>query len=171
MRFVTLLCCFLVASVASARDFKLGVVDMQKLFNSYPGTQAAKNKLSDLQDSKKADLTESAKAIKRLEQELSSSGSVLSAKEKERKKKEYADKLQAFNAQQEEVQKELMDKETEMTQDIVDRLKTLVAGVAKDAGVDLVLDSDKVVYTKDAVDLTDSVMKDFKDSSKDDSSK
>jgi Skp family chaperone for outer membrane proteins len=51
----------------------------------------------------------------------------------------------------------------------------IVAGVAKDNGVDLVLDTDKTVYVSGGTDLTDAVLKSFKkvdvDSSNDSDSK
>jgi len=161
MRWIALLCCFLAASVVSARDFKIAVVDMQKLFNSYPGTQKAKDKLKGLEKKKMADLQDTAQELKDLEKELSDS-SVLSEKERKRKEKEFRDKKEAFDQDQADAQKELMNQESTMTQDIVDKIKTIVAGVAKDQGVDLVLDQDKTVYAKDAVDLTEDILKSFK---------
>jgi len=170
MRWIALLCCFLAASLASAKDMKIGIVDMQKLFNGYPGTQKAKDKLSALEKKKKDDLSDEAQELKDLEKQLGDS-SVLSDKQKEKKTAEYKTKLAAFSQDQEQAQKELMAKETDMTQTIIGEIKDVVAAVAKDKGVDLVLDQDKTVYAKDAVDLTDEVSKHFKGSDKDDDSK
>ena len=154
---------FLAASLVSAKDFKLAVVDMQKLFNSYPGTQKAKDKLKDMEKKKLQDLKETAQDLSDLEKELTDSSSVLSQKQRLRKQKEYQEKKAAFDQEQAEAQKDLMTKENDMTQTLVDQLKDIVAGIAKDKGFDLVLDKDKVVYSKDAVDLTDDILKNFKD--------
>lgn len=160
----------MVASVASAADLKIAVVDLQKLFNSYPGTQSAKDKLAKLERKKKDDLSDEAQELKDLEKQLGDS-SVLSDKQKQKKATEYKTKLATFNQDTEQAQKELMAKENDMTQTIIGEIKDIVAAAAKDKGVDLVLDQDKTIYAKDAVDLTDEVLKRFKNVSKGDDSK
>lgn len=161
MRLITLLCCFLVVSVASAKDFRVAVVDMQKLFSDFPGTEKAKKKLGDLEEKKKEDLADSEQELKDLQKDLSDT-SMLSEKQKMKKGKLYGDKLQAYKETTERVQKELMAAESEMTQKIVDQINGIVAGVAKNKDFDLVLDSAKTVYVKDSVDLTKDVLDEFK---------
>ncbi|HUO57658.1 MAG TPA: OmpH family outer membrane protein [bacterium] len=169
MRFIALLCCFLVASLATAADFKIGTVDMQKLFNNYPGTKAAKTKLQAFEKKKSDDLADSAQEIKDLKSELDKSGSVLSDKQKAKKKRELDEKIQAYQQDSAQAEKELMSKQNDMTQAVVDEIKALVANIAKDNGLDMVLDQDKTVYLKNSVDLTDKVLKTFKKDSSDDS--
>jgi Skp family chaperone for outer membrane proteins len=174
MRFITLLCCFLIASVASAKDFRYAVVDMQKLFNDYPGTDKAKDKLSSWEKKKSEDLNESAQEISDLETELGGSSSMLSSAQKKRKLKEHDDKVAAFKQQRDQVQKEVMAKEAEMTQQLVDEIKAIVAGIAKDNNVDVVFDLDKTVYANSPLDLTKAVedkYKKLKDDSDSDSKK
>jgi len=166
MRWLTLICFLFAATTVSAKDLKIGIVDMQKLFNSYPGTQTAKAKLKKLEQKKMDDLQDSAQELKDLQSSLGSS--LLSDKQKAKKQKEFNDKKTVFEQEQAQAQKELVDRENEMTQNIIGELKDIVAGVAKDKGIDLVLDSDKTVYAKDATDLTDTVLKSFKDSTKND---
>ena len=168
MRFITFLCCFLVVSMASARDFKVAVVDMQKLFNNYPGTDKAKKKLGDLEEKKKEDLADSEQELKDLQKDLSDT-SLLSEKQKLKKGKLYGDKLQAYKQATEEVQKELMAAESEMTQTIVDQINKIVGIVAQGQGVDLVLDSSKTVFVKDSTDLTKEVLDQFKKTADSDS--
>jgi outer membrane protein len=170
MRRIALMCCFLVASVASAKDFKIAVVDMQKLFSSYPGTQKAKDKLVAWEKKKQKDMAPEKQELEDLNADLTNSTSVLSDKQKARKKKEFTEKYQAFQQEVQEFEKEETTKEGEMTQDIVDKIKKIVADVAKSKDVDLVLDQDKTVYAKDSVDLTADVLAAYK-SVKDDDSK
>jgi Skp family chaperone for outer membrane proteins len=135
---------------------------MQKLFNSFPGTDKAKKKLGDLEEKKKEDLADSKQELIDLQKELGGDSSLFTEKQKLKKEKEYNDKLAAYNQATEEVQKELMAEESEMTQNIVDQIKAIVADTAKDKGIDLVLDSDKTVYAKDPVDLTSDVLDSYK---------
>lgn len=156
--------------MVSAKDLKIAVVDMQKLFNSYPGTQKAKDKLADMEKKKRDDLSDQAQELKDLEKDLSDSSSVLSETQRARKTKEYKSKLAAFSQDQDEAQKEVMAKESEMSQTIKGEIKDIVAAVAKDKGIDLVLDQDQTVYAMDAADLTENVLNKFKDMDKADSS-
>lgn len=168
MRWITTFCLALAvsASTVSAKDLKIATVDMQKLFNSYPGTQMAKDKLKKFEKKKYDDLQDSAQELKDIENDLVSSKSLLSDKQRTKKEQDYKEKKALFDQEQARAQKELMDKENEMTQNIIGEIKDIVAGIAKDKGFDLVLDLDKTVYAKDAVDLTDTALKKFKDTAK-----
>ena len=79
-------------------------------------------------------------------------------------------KAQAFQQKQNQIQTDLASKEQDMTLELLEKIKVIVAAVAKSAGVDLVIDADKAVYVKDGVDLTGDVIKNYSksDSSKDD---
>lgn len=167
MRIIALLCCFLMAPLASAKDLKIATVDLARLFKDYPGTHVAQKKFSDMADKKKQDLTEQAEDLQDLKKELTTSSSVYSAKQLRQKKDDYNRKAQAFAQAENQVQQDLAAKEAEMTQEILDKIKALVAKVADDNGVDLVLDSEKTVYVKNGVDLTDPVLKAFKNVSTD----
>lgn len=171
MRWIALLCCFMMASIASANDLKIGTVDMQKLFTNYPGTQKAKDKLATWEKKKQEELAPEKEELQDLQNDLTSSSSVLSEKEKNRKKKEFSEKYAAFQQETQEFEKEAMTRENDLTQSIVTEIKDLVASVAKDKGVDLVLDQDKTYYAKNVVDLTDDVTKRFKAADKGDDSK
>jgi Skp family chaperone for outer membrane proteins len=161
MRFLTLLCCFFVAAASMAKDMKIGTVDLTKLFKEYPGTKNAQKKFNAMATKKQQDLADSLDEIKDLEKELKSSSSVLSTKQRKAKEKEYKEKAQAFQQQQNQITTDLQGKEQEMTSKLLDEIKAIVATVAKNQGVDLVLDAEKTVYAKDSVDLTAEVMKNY----------
>ncbi|HJT25368.1 MAG TPA: OmpH family outer membrane protein [bacterium] len=171
MRWIAMLCCFMLASVVSANDLKIGTVDMQKLFNSYPGTQKAKDKLVAWEKKKQEELAPEKQELEDLQNDLTSSSSVYSAKEKALKKKQFGDKYAAYQQEAQQFEKEEVAKEAEMTQSIVGDIKDIVGSVAKDKGIDLVLDQDKTIYAKNAVDLTAEVSQHFKSADKDDDSK
>jgi len=175
MRFLTLVCCFLLVATASAKDLKVGIVDLKKLFTEYPGTQKAQKKFKTLAEKKQKELSEPEDELTDLQKQLEGSSSVLSSKQRDRKAAEYKKKLQDYAQLKGQMQTELAAKEAEITQTILDEIKVAVADVAKGQDVDLVLDSEKTVYAKGSVDLTDAVLKNFKkmdtDSSEDSNSK
>ncbi len=162
MRFITLLCCFLIASLASAKDFKIATVDLQKLFKEYPGYDKAQKKFKDMAEKKQKDLQESAQDLQELQGEIKNSGSVLSAKQKKQKEAELKQKAHDLDLAESQARTYLASKESEMTQTLLDEIKVIVADVAKDKGADLVLDADKVVYINGGLDLTADILKSFK---------
>jgi outer membrane protein len=162
MRFLILLCCFLLASAVSAKDLKVGLVDLKKLFSEYPGTQQANSKFKKMAEKKQKELSEPEEELTDLQRQLEGSSSVLSAKQRERKATEYKKKLQEYAQLKGQMQNELAAKEAEITQTILDEIKAIVSEVAKSQDVDLVLDSEKTVYAKGGVDLTEAVLKNYK---------
>ena len=171
MRFLTLLCCFLVASTVMAREFTVGTVDLQQLFKAYPGTKVAQKKFNEMAEKKKQDLTDAAGELQDLEKELKDSGSIFTKKELKDKQNELMTKEKAFQDQQNQIQNDLAAQEQEMTQALLGEIKVIVAKVAQNKGIDLVLDSDKTVYAKDSTDLTPDVLKNYKSSDSSDSDK
>jgi len=159
MRFIIMLCCFLVASMAPAKDLRIGTVDLKKLFNSYPGTEKAQTKFKALANKKQKELSDPEDELTDLQKDLQGSGSVLSAKEKKRKIAEYQQKLQEYTQLKGRISNDLANKESEMTQSVLDEIKVIVADVAKDKGVDLVLDGEKTLYVNGGIDLTDAILK------------
>lgn len=165
MRPITLLCCVLAASLVSfaqAKDVKVGTVDLKKIFQEYPGYEPAQAKFKALAEKKQKELSEPEQELGDLQKELESSSSVMSAKEKQKKTAQYKKLLEDYAQQKSQIQNELAAKENDMTMGLLDEIKAVVADVAKEKDIDLVLDSEKTVYVKDGTDLTDPVLKKFK---------
>ncbi len=171
MRKTALVLSLLMLGTVSAKDLKVATVDLQKLFKEYPGTAAAEKKFKTMAMRKERDLRDSADELTDLKKELSKSGSVLSAKQKRQKEDELESKEKALEMQDAQIRNELATKNNEMTQSILDEIKGIVAKLAKDKGVDLVLDSEKTVYVNGGEDLTSEIMKskEFKSSDSDSS--
>jgi outer membrane protein len=161
-RWVVFISCLFSFSLAQAKDLKVGTVDLQKLFTEFPGTKKAQDKFNELAKKKQKDLADFKQELTDLDKDLRKSSSVLT--EKQRKDKQYMlqKKAEDYDRQQNEVLTELKGQENEMTQEILSQIKTVVATVAKEKGVDLVLDGEKAVYVRDGIDLTDSILKSYK---------
>jgi outer membrane protein len=154
-----LLCFFLAASVAQAKDFKIATVDLAKLFNEYPGTKAAQDKFNAIADKKQKDLVGEEEELADLDKDLKKQSSVLTASQKADKEYILKKKLEDYTQEKNQVLAELKDDENTMTQDILTQIKGIITTVAKDKGYDLVLDSEKTIVVNNPVDLTDDVIK------------
>jgi outer membrane protein len=161
MRSIALFVSFFFASSVFAHEFRTAVVDMVKVFNEYPGTLTAKEKLAKWEKGKLDDLNDSQQELSDLNKELTDTAHPLSAKLKAKKQRELDEKYPDYKKRESQVKNEIMDKENAMTQTLVDEIKPVVAAVAKDKDIDLVLDSSKVIYNASQVDLTKDVLDRF----------
>jgi len=161
MRSILALAILLLTVPVLAKDLSVATVDLQKLFKAYPETQKAEARLDALAEKKKKDLMESTQELQDLKKELESSSSLLAAKTKERKEKEFKEKAQKLDLLHQQIQGELQAKNTEMVAQILKEIKELAAAEAKQRGIDLVLDSEKTVYVNGGLDLTADLLKKF----------
>ncbi len=163
MRILTLLCCLLVASTAMAKETKVATAAGQKLFQAYPGVQKAEKKIEAMAQEKNQELKGDADELKALQKELNDKD----VKDKSKKERTFQKKAKAFQAKKNKIQNELDAQKREMLSKASAEIRALITKVAQSAGVDLVLDSDKALYEKAGIDLTDEVLKLYPKDNKD----
>lgn len=162
MRLITFLCCFLIASVAVAKDFKIATVDVSKIVKQYPGYIKAQKQLSAVKDKKQSELIAEKKDLDDLAMEIERTKSVIPKKELKEKEYLYNKKHDDLVEHQNQAENDLATEQTQMLTKIVDEVKAIVNKTAQEKGVDLVLDSQSALYAKDAIDLTDDILKQYK---------
>jgi outer membrane protein len=167
MRFLTMLFCFLIASAAVAKDLKIASVDLQKAVTEYPAYKSDQKKLATLKDEKTSELVEEKRDLDRILQDIEKSKSVMSQEELKKKEDLYRKKGQELQDEQAQDESELANKQSLMLHAILGEVKDIVEKIAKDKGVDVVLDSQSVLYMRDELDLTDDVLKSYKNISSD----
>ncbi|HTC21796.1 MAG TPA: OmpH family outer membrane protein [bacterium] len=161
MRFWVLICWLLAASAVAAGNLRVATVDMKTLFKEYPGTPEAQKKFEAQAREKKEDLEDSQQDLADLQDELNDPKSPMSRKERERKESEFAKESQDYQNEEKHIQLELDDQEKEMTRMLMDQIKHIVAQVAKNEDIDLILDSDDAVHIKDGTNLTEEILRAF----------
>ena len=164
---------------AQAADTKIGYVDMNKIFSSYYKTELAKKRIDEAQGLAQKDLQDlvdvfnkNLDAIRKLNEELGKPE--LSKDAKEKKSKERDEKAEESKRQEKEIVelrsrklKDLQDQAGRMRAGIVDEIRKLVADKVKSDQYDLVLDKsglssngvEVVLYSKDAADFSDDIIK------------
>jgi|GEM_PF-5823534 len=162
MRFWSiLLTAFFVASPCLSADFKVATVNISSLLAVYPEAKAAHVSLQKDVEKKEQVLVQLSKEITVLSKELKNDD-VLTGKQKKEKAMLLKKKTEEFQTLRQNATDELGKMETEAGLVVFNKLKALIATVAKEDGFDLVLDTDQTVYAKDAVDITEKVKKRFK---------
>jgi len=177
----SLVAAFVIAagSLAQASDTKIGTVDMNKIFGSYYKTEQAKKRIDEAQGVAQKELQDLVDVfnknlgeIRKLNEDLSKAE--LSKEAKDKKTKERDDKAEESKRQEKEIVelrqrrlKDLQDQAGRMRAGIVEEIRKLINDKVKAEQYDLVLDKsglssngvEIVLYSKDAADFSDDIIK------------
>ena len=155
------------AATKKRRSFRVGVIDPQAVIeNSKAGSRA----LATLKEHAKAReslLKNDQKELEELQTELKNGESTLGKEELKQKQQRFGKKLQDFQKRGQEFQVELNQKQKELVQEYMKKIQTATSIVAKRHGFDVVIDKGSettlkiVLYSRDGLDLTKEVTKEF----------
>ena len=145
-------------SIVNAQDFKLGVINTQKVVENYNKAIEADTELKTLQDRLAGRLKKLEDEIVTMEERLTKQelfldeDAVRSAKaDIVRKQDEYRQKLQVG-------QESLMEKQKELLEPILEEVKDLIIQIGKQEKYSLILDKQAAMFVEPKYDLTDSLI-------------
>ncbi len=132
--------------VAYAEGLKIGYVDIEKVFNQYSGTKTAKEKLKkDVEKEQKA-LEQEKDAIKKELDELDKKSSIMDKKQLSAKKDELQKKAEQLQMKTLDVQQKLLTKEKELTSNIIDEIRAIIARIGKEKKFDYIFEKTMLLY-------------------------
>lgn len=166
----------LLFALPALAESKLGVVDLQKVLTTTNAGKAARKKFEDLQKSKQGVLEKKEKDLQSQEKELMAQRQQIEkeaqasggnpSEELKARFAAFQEKARKFEQQMMELEKKRRDtleelgrKEAELLKPIEQTIKTKVDAIAKERGLDLVLDKRFAIYASDATDLTAEVIR------------
>ena len=145
-------------SIVNAQDFKLGVLNTQKVVENYDKAIEADTELKTLQDRLAGRLKKLEDEIVTMEERLTKQelfldeDAVRSAKaDIVRKQDEYRQKLKVG-------QESLMEKQKELLEPILQEVKDLIIQIGKQEKYSLILDKQAAMFVEPKYDLTDSLI-------------
>lgn len=146
---------------AHAADIKIGTVNFQKALNEVEQGKKAKSALKAEFDAKQKKLQVQEDELKKMQAEFEKQKAVLSQDALIAKQKTFQEKYAELQKNFAGYRDELMGRESKMTGQILQNLKTVVADLGQKGGFSLVMESsaDTVLYVQSKEDLTDSVIK------------
>ncbi len=147
---------------AAAGNVRIGIVDMPRLFAEYPGTRAAQVRYEAVARERERRLAEDEKGYRAKKAEHDRRKATLDAAARKSAERELARQAREIEKRKEDYLAEMRDREERMSRDLVEEIRTLVAKAAGKRKLDLVLDKEKAVYVRDAVDLTPEILDSFK---------
>ena len=161
-KFIAVICAtFFMSSIASAADLKIGFVDLQKaLTHTKMGAKAQKDfeaEVKGLQEKVEAKKGEYDKALADYNKQKES----LNTKARQEKEEAVATLEKEWKRLVGDSQEQIRRKNNQVVGDFAQKLRAVVQAVGKEEGFSAVYDKNMAIYTADALDVTDKVVKKF----------
>jgi outer membrane protein len=142
-------------------DTKVAYVDLQRALTEIDEGKAARAALKEEFDQKQKMLDDRKGEFEKMRGDFEKQSSLMSddaRKEKQGEIERKGNELQGFFMQQ---QKELSDREREMTRGIFEKMSGIVHEIAEAEGVSLVVQSEALVYAAPSLDLTNELVRKY----------
>jgi outer membrane protein len=155
------------ASVQAAEAFKMGVVDPQSVLEKSKAGKKALDGLKEYVSTRQKLLARDEEDLRNYEKQLKDQAAKLSDNEKKDKETQFRAKIQDYQKRAQEFNQELQGKQKELVDDYMKKISVATQTVAEKGGFSLVVDKGSeqtvkiVIYSKDTIDLTDQVIKEF----------
>ena len=152
---------------ATAAEFKMGVIDPQAVLEKSKAGKKALDGLKEYVSTRQKLLSMDDEELRNTEKTLKEAGAKLSEGEKKEKEAQFRSKIQDYQKRAQEFNQELQGKQKELVDDYMKRIASATQTVAEKGGFSIVVDKGSeqtiriVIYSKDAIDLTDQVIKEF----------
>lgn len=147
------------APAAAAASMRFAVLDTRHvILNSEEGLRIQAN-LRKLSEAKQAELAKADKDLgeeqERLKQEEKKNGSSAAL---DKRKNEWRQKVAGLQQAQLDFQRDMLQKENELTKPMIQKIGTIVKNIAQQEAFDLVVDKNAVVFYKNELDITERVL-------------
>lgn len=157
----------LATPVQAAEAFKMGVVDPQSVLEKSKAGKKALDGLKEYVSTRQKLLARDEEDLRNYEKQLKEQSAKLSDTEKKEKETQFRAKIQDYQKRAQEFNQELQGKQKELVDDYMKKISVATQTVAEKGGFALVVDKGSeqtvkiVIYSKDTIDLTDQVIKEF----------
>lgn len=152
---VAILFCLTVS--ATAGDFKVGVVDLNKVMEKSPQAEGISNSLKKEFQARDQDLVAKAKQLKQLEEKLSRDGAIMSTEEAKRLEKDIRARRRKLTTSRTEFREDANLRRNEAVNRLLRKVGEVVTQIGEEEQVDVIL-TDGVAYFNKRVDLTAKVL-------------
>jgi outer membrane protein len=142
---------------ASAQEFKVGIVNLDRIFREANSAKAAQTKLETEFAKREKDLNDVATQIKTLSDKFEREAPTLSETQRNTRQKQIVDQDRDFQRKRREFQEDLNARKNEELQQVIERANKVVKALAEAEKYDLILQ--EAVYVNPKHDITDKVLK------------
>ncbi len=142
---------------ASAQEFKVGFVNLDRIFREANSAKAAQTKLETEFTKREKDLNDVATQIKTLSDKFEREVPTLSETQRNTRQKQIMDQDRDFQRKRREFQEDLNARKNEELQQVIERANKVIKALAEAEKYDLILQ--EAVYVNPKHDITDKVLK------------
>ena len=140
---------------------KVGVVNLQEALNSVDEGKTAKAQLKKEFESKQKVISEREDEIRKLQGDFQKQQAVMNEETRGQRQEEIAKKAQELQTTYVTLQKELQDRERDLTRGIFEKMATIVREIATADGFSVVVDAQAVMFADPTVDLTNELVRKY----------
>ena len=145
------------ALAASAQEFKVGIVNLDRIFREANSAKAAQTKLEAEFSKREKDLKDVAAQLKTASDKFEREAPTLSESQRTARQKLLVDQDRDFQRKRREFQEDLNARKNEELQLVIERANKVVRSLAEAEKYDLILQ--EAVYVNPKHDITDKVLK------------
>lgn len=149
----------LMPAAASAEDVKIGVVDFQRAMREVEEGAAAQKALKKEFDEKQKQLDQKQTDLKALKDEIDQRGAMMKPEVKAQKVEELQRRLMETQQLYMQLQQELSKREADAAGEILKKMGVIVQTMGAEQNFTLIVDRTAVLYTKEALDLTNELIR------------
>lgn len=151
------------APAAARADVKLGFVDLQRALNEVDEGKAAKAQLKKDFDGKQKTLDERQDELKKLKAEFDKQSVVMADQAKRDRQADLDRKFMETQQLFVQMQKDLSEREREVTKGIFDRMAKIIGEIAEAEGFTMIFDRENsgLIYAPVSLDLTNELIRKF----------
>jgi len=147
----------LVTCAAGAQEFKIGIVNIDRIFREANSAKTAQAKLEQEFGKREKELGDLGTQLKTLADKFEREAPTLSESQRATRQKQLVDQDRDFQRKRREFQEDLNARKNEELQQVIERANKVVKTVAETEKYDLVLQ--EAVYASPKHDITDKVIK------------
>ena len=148
---------WLLAWPALAQEFKIGIVNLDRIVRESGPAKLAQTKLEQEFGKKEKEINDLGNQIKVLSDRFEREGPTLSESQRAARQKQLVDQDREFQRKRREFQEDLNNRKNEELQLIIDRANRAVKALAESEKFDLIIQ--EAVYINPKPDITDKVIK------------
>ncbi len=142
---------------ASAQEFKVGVVNLDRIFREANSAKAAQSKLEQEFSKREKELTDLGTQLKTLSDKFEREAPTLAESQRNARQKQLVDQDREFQRKRRAFQEDLSARKNEELQQVIERANKVVRTLAEAEKYDLILQDS--VYVNPKHDITDKVIK------------
>ncbi len=143
--------------LASAQEFKVGIVNLDRIFREANTAKAAQAKLEQEFSKREKELNDIASQLKALSEKFEREAPTLAESQRASRQKQLVDQDRDFQRKRREFQEDLNARKNEELQQVIERANKVVKALAESEKYDLIVQ--EAVYVNPKHDITDKVLK------------